>query len=237
MDAANKLIQIAENETKLVEYNENLEICLNGGNVDAKSWYDEFWDDYQNYGNRTDYSYAFSGVGWSGERLKEIKYPMTPTDATRMFGKCGTIDRLPDIDFSKNTNFMATFTEANIKSLGIIDTTNASTLNSTFYYCKAESIDEFILKSDGSQTFSNAFYAAIPLVEIKITGVIGQNGVNFQWSKSLSKASITSIVNALSSTTSGLTITLSKTAVDNAFTTEEWDALINTKTNWTISLI
>lgn len=63
----------------------------------------------------------------------------------------------------------------------------------------------------------------------------------------LSKPSITSIINCLSTTTSGLTVTLSKTAVNNAFetsegvadgsTSQEWLNLVATKTNWTISLV
>ena len=91
--------------------------------------------------------------------------------------------------------------------------------------------------------FTNCFQ----LQNLTIEGIIGQNGFNVQWSTKLSKASITSIINALSETTSGLTVTLSKTAVNNAFetsagaadgsTSEEWTTLEGTKTNWTISLV
>ena len=57
------------------------------------------------------------------------------------------------------------------------------------------------------------------------------------WSENLTKASITSIINGLSTETSGLTVTLSKTAVDNAFEDAEWSELEATKPNWTISLV
>jgi hypothetical protein len=67
--------------------------------------------------------------------------------------------------------------------------------------------------------------------------VIGQKNFNVHWSPKLSKASIESIINALSSTTSGLTVTISKTAKEAVFTTEEWATLIATKPNWTISLV
>jgi hypothetical protein len=67
--------------------------------------------------------------------------------------------------------------------------------------------------------------------------VIGQKNFNVHWSPKLSKASIESIINALSSTTSGLTVTISKTAKEAAFTSAEWSALIATKSNWTISLV
>ena len=77
-----------------------------------------------------------------------------------------------------------------------------------------------------------------------IEGTIGQNGLNLQHSKKLSKESITSVINALSTSTGGLSITLSKTAVDNAFynnivvgsNTMEWGQLVASRSNWTINL-
>jgi hypothetical protein len=58
---------------------------------------------------------------------------------------------------------------------------------------------------------------------------------------------LTNIVNALSTTTTGLFVTLRKDAVNKAFetsegamdgsTSDEWLALAATKANWTISLI
>ena len=75
------------------------------------------------------------------------------------------------------------------------------------------------------------------LTYIRFEGVIGKNGLSFQWSHRLSKDSIESIINALSTTTNGLTVTLSATAVNSAFTTDEWNTLIGTRSNWTISLV
>ena len=63
----------------------------------------------------------------------------------------------------------------------------------------------------------------------------------------LDKESLTSIINCLSDSTSGLTVTLSLTAVNKAFeitngadngsNSTEWLNLVNTRSNWTISLI
>ena len=92
-----------------------------------------------------------------------------------------------------------------------------------------------------------AFQNLKALEDLTVTGVIGGDGFNVQWSTLLSKASITSIINALSSTTTGLTVTLSLAAVNKAFetstganngsTSTAWTTLIATKTNWTISLV
>ena len=65
-----------------------------------------------------------------------------------------------------------------------------------------------------------------------------------QWSTKLSGASIVSIIEALSTTTSGLSVTLSQTAVNNMTfpivgnkgTYNSWTELEQSKTNWTISL-
>lgn len=72
-------------------------------------------------------------------------------------------------------------------------------------------------------------------------------GVSFQHSENLTADSIKSIVEGLSDTATGQTLTLSKTAVNKAFetsegandgsTSAEWLALIATKSNWTISLV
>lgn len=39
-------------------------------------FYNCFWDEYQNYGNRINYELAFGGQYWNDERLKEMKYPL-----------------------------------------------------------------------------------------------------------------------------------------------------------------
>jgi hypothetical protein len=91
---------------------------------------------------------------------------------------------------------------------------------------------------------SNVFNNCSALVNITFGGTIGQNGLNLQWSP-LSKKSLESVVSCLSTTTSGLSVTLSKSAVNKAFetaegladgsTSAEWIALV--PKNWTISLV
>ena len=63
MSIAEKLTTIAENEQKVYE-------------AGKKSQYDEFWDTYQTNGQRTNYTYAFSGLGWT-DNLYKPKYPIT----------------------------------------------------------------------------------------------------------------------------------------------------------------
>jgi hypothetical protein len=84
------------------------------------------------------------------------------------------------------------------------------------------------------------------LENIRVRGRIVKS-TNFQWSTKLSKDSIISIINALSTTTSGLSITLSKVAVNKAFetsegandgsTSAEWLNLIATRPNVSFNLV
>ena len=134
-----------------------------------------------------------------------------------------------------------------ITHVGEIDTRSATNITSLFYAAlQMVSVDKLILKSDGSQSINtNAFQQMGGLVSITIEGAIGQT-TSFEWSTRLNRASITSVINALSTTTTGLTVTLSKTAVNKAFetsegaadgsTSAEWLALVATRSNWTIAL-
>jgi hypothetical protein len=212
------------------------------------SYYDTFWDSFQTNGNRNLYNYAFAGQGWNNVTFKP-KYPINAVgDASYMFNECA----LSDFDFVENrvmlntsgaTSLTYCFRSANIKRFGVIDCTSCKEANRIFYGSKVETIDELVVNE--SLKFTNAFDYTGSLVNITIKGVIAQNGFKITSSR-LSKASIESIINALSKTTSGLTVTLPKAAVNKDFetsndandgsTSTEWTTLIATRPNWTISL-
>ena len=208
--------------------------------------YDAFWDAFQDNGNLTAYQRVFNGGNWNEETFKP-KYDIKPvgnnaaTYAFRGFNTGKSLMRLTkdsigvDIDFSDTTGANEyVFYSANIGELGVIDTSKMSNFGYSFSYCAVETIKKLIVAE--ITTFYATFNYARSLVNITFEGVIGYNGLNLQWSTKLSKASIESIINALSTTTSDKTVTLSKTAKEAAFTDEEWAALIATKPNWTISL-
>ena len=262
---ADKLEQIARNEQLI--YNAGVEkgkaevsegIYEEAFEAGKKSEYDAFWDVYQNYGDKSNYNMAFAGVGWKKENFKP-KYDIKPTNAQYMFRYSQINADLVEIlenqgvvlDFSNVTNTDRIFADAQFTHIGIVDLSNVVAVNSTFANGSAdydlETIDKIILKDDGSNTFSSAFTNLNALKNITFEGVIGKNGISFQWSKSLSRNSIVNIVSCLSTETSGLSITLSENAVNKAFATNtdgtngstsaEWLALIGTRTNWNISLV
>lgn len=209
-----------------------------------KSEYDDFWDTFQQNGNRTNYACGFAGSGWT-DALFKPKYDICPTDGYMLFRSSSITDlkNLPvKLDFSKVTNTQYMFQWSLVKHLGKVDIralTNVPT--GMFAYASSlVAIDKLILKDDGTQRLTgDMFTNATGLTNLAIEGVIGTS-LSFQWSKKLSKESITSIINALSADKTGLTVTFSKTAKEAAFPEEEeeeWNALTGTKTNWKISLV
>lgn len=172
--------------------------------------YDAFWDAYQDNGNLRNYDYAFAGLGWNDTTFKP-KYPIVATYGNGMFYL------------------------SNISAISVINFANASSLYAAFRSAKKlATIEKLILSSTTNQTFTLTFEECNKLKNIVIEGVI-KNSIDIHWSP-LTKASITSIINALSATTTGRTVTISQTAKNNAFTAEEWAALVATKPNWTIAL-
>lgn len=230
--------------------NTQLENTLNGTDTGGKSFYDEFWDSVfaSSIGSN-----KFSGSSWTDVTFKPNRNIQPTGSCQSMF----TLSRITDlVGILRNHNVVLDLSGSltrcdnmfaycyNLTTVPYIDTTNFTSglgLQTMFCECpKLHTIMGIKLKADGSQAFTSTFENCKDLENLTIEGTIGQNGFNVQWSTKLSKASIISIINALSTTTSGLSVTLSKTAVETAFgstESEEWIALINTRSNWTINLV
>lgn len=222
------------------DYDAVYEAGKKAGGGDAK--YQHFWGALQDNGNRTNYNYGF--YQWRVDAI-DPQYDVRPTKTLNMFQNVvaynGKNLSLPEIesrngikfDFSKTTDFGNWLYWGAIEDLGFVDTTSCP--NSNLAGCSILKRLSIAIKADGSQNFSTAFEGDSGLEELTVvSGVFGSN-LNFSWSP-LSKDSILSVFNALSTTTTGLTVTFKKTAVEAAFTTDEWNTLIATKTNWTYAL-
>ena len=139
-------------------------------------------------------------------------------DETCEFGYIAMSCRdLETIDFTQyNTRPLsldyAFFNDLKLKNiLGVFDCTDCIRFNNTFLYCAV-------------------------LEEIRFVENTIKEMISFESCKKLSKASITSIINALSGTVTGKTLSIKATAKQAAFTDSEWATLIGTKPNWTIAL-
>ena len=223
MAVAEKLTQIADNMPKVFE-------------AGVKVEWNKLWDDIQDKGNRTAYNNAFQNA-WSDVAFQP-KYDIRPTSAGYMFAgtKIANLKGCLEshkvvLDLSKATSIDRLFSDApNLTYLPEISTISAPHLQNVVYNCKnLISVDNIVLKDDGSQTFNdNSFKSCSSLVEIRFSGKIGNN-MNISWSKGLSMMSLSSIVGALSTSVSGKTITLPNTAratYDNATISGAWDAFI-----------
>lgn len=215
--------------------------------------YEAFWDAYQENGNRDNYRLAFAGKGWTTENFKP-KYDIRPRsnyhymlfyesslegDLVEMLEECGVV-----LDFSNTAGWAQyVFSGSKLTRVGKCDFSGCNTIQSAFSGTPLHTIDELVVSA--TTGFSGVFNECAELQNLTISGTIGQSGLDLQWSTKLSKASIISVMNALSTTTSGLSIILPKTAVDREFEegdrlgsdSQEWEEILQNHSNCTISLV
>ncbi len=206
-----------------------------------------FWDAFQTNGTRTNYGGTFSGEYWTDGNFKP-KHKIVPTNADSMFRESaitnGELLR-GKLDLSKNTNGYCSFYWAKFTTLPHI---NCSNLTDLYWFFgdtrELTKIELITLNNEGTTKFTNTFNYDIKLSYIRFEGVIGKT-IDFKVCP-LDKESIKSVINHLSKSASGQTLSLKKTAVNSAFSidvddeatyTDEWNTLINSVSNWTINFI
>ena len=156
------------------------------------------------------------------------------------------VEKLKYSDTSKGTNLSYMFSGCSrLTTVPQFDTSNGILFSNMFYGCSSLTTVPQLDTSKGTN-FINMFSSCSSLTNLTITGSINASEMDLKAATKLSKASITSVVNALSASASGKSITFSKTAIGSAFETssgaadgsasDEWLNLIATKSNWTISL-
>ena len=204
----------------------------------------EFWKEYQT-GYTSNYLIAtFAGYQWTEKTFKP-KYDICPIATGEYLFYFNNVQDLDaaiknagiKLDLGKCKKLDSIFLNYTGKIIPSINTESCN-VDDTNLFAYAESlttIKKLVVKNDGTQNFRGWFTRCKSLLNIVIEGVIGQN---FDIKDSpLTKESIESIVNALSTTATGKTVSISKSAKESSFTEDEWNALISTKTNWTFSLI
>jgi hypothetical protein len=205
-----------------------------------ENWYDLFWDTFQNNGNRNSYGGAFNrqdsskynSNNWNDD-IFDPKYDFILKYCAMMFQYSGITSLAAKLrskglkfDTSQCDSFLQMFQGANVKDVPYLDGSNCTSLSYTFgTNSKVETIDGLKL-TNKLTTVGNAFGGASKLTHCLFEGELAITGLDLHWSTLLDKESITSLINILSTETSGLTVTLSLTAVNNAFEGgkdgEEW---------------
>ena len=206
---------------------------------------DEFWEHMQNGGNKTDYTACFGA--WTDDENFKPRYDLVPSQARYMFAHSKITDLAAllqsqgvVLDFSGNSENNALaylFWESKITKAPIIDLSEQGNNNYNFYNATyLQSIEKIILSPTGNNyNFTTTFEGCTSLVDVTFENFFKQSSVNLRWCP-LSRASIESVVAALGDTATGKTLTLKQSAVNAAFTNEEWETLVVSKPNWTITL-
>ena len=178
MSMAENLEIIAENVPKVYEA---------GKNARDKEW----WDTYlapMRAGKPC--NYLFAGAAWNSDTFYPNQDITVKNNATALFNRFSwnvypTLDltkRLEEcgvslvIDCSQASAASDMFYYAWVTRVPTlkVNGTNYTQLTSLFQNSKIVTIDELIIRNDGTNTFSNAFTGCTALKNIKVTGVIGR---------------------------------------------------------------
>jgi hypothetical protein len=159
----------------------------------SDSWYDTFWDSFQQNGKRTDYkNFAFGGISWNDQIFKP-KYDIRPTVSADMFKNskitdlkhilinCGVVLDCSTIIYSAQTMFA----DSNVTRLPLLDFSATENMRSMFSGCTdLNYIEKLILISKNkmnTNTFDvNLFRGCTSLQHIVVEGVISNANVNLQ---------------------------------------------------------
>ena len=207
MTTAEKLAKVYENTEKVEALNAELEQTLYGTNNGGKSFYDEFWDEFQNYGKARDYRYFFAGRGWTPTNFKP-KYDIISDSSSYILFQttrltCSLIDVFKTqgiiFDVSKSSQLSNAFAYSGVTELPHIDASgcnSASAIAAIFGYAtNLRKIEKLTVKKN--LTYTSVFLGCEALEEVEFAGVIGQNGLSLQWSPKLTHDSLVSLINAL----------------------------------------
>lgn len=221
--------------------------------IDAgkKSQYDEFWDNYQLNGSRTNYESAFFGVGWNQDTFKPKHPIVVGTGANVAYNMFGLFDdtnksvsqvldyrTIKDkIDLSQAVQTRRTFYGAFMNYIEV-DLSNSTSLVECFDggWRGSRTTDLTLTVSEKCTSFASAFTYCNYLQNLFFTdgSVIAVN-IAFAQSPNLTHESLMSIINALkdySGTTSTYTLTLHADAKARLSDAEK---AIITQKGWTLA--
>ena len=178
------------------------------------SWYDTFWDNYQQNGGRSHWNYGFFQQGWNDNNYNP-KYDFAPiTHAHGMYNTSNITDTLKPLDFS------------NVSS---------AASGSVFYSCRLLKTIRTLTVTEAN-TFVSWFALDSALENITFEGTIGQN-ISFADSPNLKRTSVQNIIDHLMPLPDGVTrtITFHKTIYDGLENTGLLAEITNK--NWEVGYV
>jgi hypothetical protein len=260
MSIAEKLTTIAENVPKVYEAGHakgidegeavGYENGYNDGKATGKAEENRaFWDCVTNNNTRTTYDGCFRETNFNYITGGfNPPYALKPAYAVQLLANARGVTKIKKGQIDTSNNNSSNYMFANCRDLEEIEEIEiGSSCMYMFAECyKLKTIGKLIIRSGITGLSSNAppFANCTALENITIEGVIPYT-LKFHSSPLLTAKSVESIVSALSDTSSGQTMAFKTTVKQtyfNAHSTEyadadeAWDALCDTKPNWTISL-
>ena len=225
---------LTEQENLIATLQDTLRGKASGG---GDSYYDTFWDAYQQNGTRTDYQNAFSGRGWTEETFKP-KYDIIVTNTYMLFRYCGIKDLGEALKSAgvrlviQQNQLSLTFNSTLLEVIdGVEFTTTFTSISQAFNYNSY--LREIRVPIPVMETTSvDGFNGCNALEEVRFIGTIGK-ALDVHWSKNLSNASVQNIIDCLQDLT-GTTaqkLTLYTAVVANM--TEAQKTAVSSK-NWTL---
>lgn len=160
------------------------------------------------------------------------------TNHEYLFAGGRLLDQIDRFDFSNLTNAAYMFQNSQkLVTLPAIDTSKATRMLYYCYNCQylvtIEGVDFSSCTVTGAA--NNAFHNCVRLETVVINGTIPCD-LSFGSCRVLSKKTIEDVVRALSASVTGKTITFNQSAVNAAFTTDQWNTLVASKPNWRFDL-
>lgn len=163
-----------------------------------KAEYDALWDNFQNYGdeNGRDYYWAFSYDRWNDGNFNPKHNIICSTGS-----------------YNARNIF---YDSPNISDTKVDIIVKGSSMQYCFYRATSLKTIRNLIVNENTQ-FNLAFGGCTALESVTFGGVIGQGDLDLSPCINLNKASIISVFNTLYSKAEGLSVKLSKTAVNREF--------------------
>lgn len=209
----------------------------------------QWWENYQNSGNRISYDYAFAGTGWNENTFRPRHDINASKTLSSIFRASGIAD-LKGILAAQGVKLNITSASIDYFATGSALTrcpevgAALTNIGNAFNGCTSlVSIDKVNMSTTAACNCSLGFRNCTKLEEIRFNAGIRPTSLTLEFSKSLSKASLASnnedgkgygLIPALADGVTG-SVTVSNAAVTASFTETEWTALCNTKPTWTIT--
>ncbi len=196
-----------------------------------QSEWNALWDGIQNFGDRTEYQKAFSGLGWTDENFNP-KYPLKLDQAPNMFWGCGITDFTREgivFDFSKavNLNGFIQYSKG-VEKLPVMDLSVVKSIYNLFNGFVGTDLEVIVSETT---PWYYSFNSCTNLTNLTFYGTFAAT-LDLTPCPNLTHASVQSVINAMKDLTGQTAQTVSfHTDVLAKLTAEQADAI--TAKNWT----